>query len=641
MFDLFRSRDKAVRYLLGGLLGLVALSMVITLIPGFGSATRAPEQVVAEIGKETLTVREVQTTLQGMMRNKSIPPEMVQLYVPQLVEQMINERALAYQAKRMGFEVTDAETANAIRSVLTQLFPTGEFNKEIYERFLGEQGLTVGEFESNIAKNLLVLKLRNIALEGVVVSPQEVESEYHRRNDKVKLEYIVFDPSKVKSQVSTTPQEEQEYYNKNKGRFMTNEKRSFDVLVADEAKVAATIELPDAELRRVYDSNKDKYRTPERVNERHILISTMNKPKEEQAKLEAKAADVLKQLRAGGDFAELAKKNSDDPGSAQKGGDLGWVTRGQMVKPFEEASFTLKPKEISGLVKTDYGLHIIQVMQKEEARIKPFDEVKVELATGLKKQTVFDRMQGMVDRARVALQKNAQQAEQIARENNLTFQRVVNHGPNESLPEFGTSREVDTAVAALKVNEVSPVFQIGQSKLAVAVETGITPVRQGEYAEMQAEVKKQLTNDKTQKLAQDKTVEFTAKMKAGGSDLKALAKSLGLEVKSTAPFSRDGAADGIGPASYLEEAFTKPVGATVGPVTVDNKLFYCKVEQLVPADVKDFAAKREEMLLALKKRKSSERKELFEDGLVTQLVKEGKIKKYPEVIQRLGSSYRS
>ncbi len=641
MFDLFRSRDKAVRYLLGGLLGLVALSMVITLIPGFGSATRPTEQVVADIGKESITVREVQTTLQGMMRNKSIPPEMVQLYVPQLVEQMISERALAYQAKRMGFEVTEAETANAIRSVLTQLFPTGEFNKEIYQRFLSEQGLTVNEFEGNIAKNLLVLKLRNIAMEGVVVSPQEVESEYHRRNDKVKLEYVVFDPAKLKSQVTTTAAEELDYYTKNKGRFMTNERRSFDVLTAEEAKVAAGIDMPEAELRKAYDANRDKYRTPERVKERHILISTMNKPKEEQAALEAKAAGVLKQIRAGGDFAELAKKNSDDPGSAQKGGDLGWVTRGQMVKPFEEASFALKPNEISNLVKTDYGFHIVQALEKEEARLKPFDEVKAELATGLKKQMVFDRMQGMVDRARVALLKNPQQAEQIARENNLTFQRVVNHGPNESLPEFGTSREVDTAVAALKVNEVSPVFQMGPSKLAIAVETAITPVRQGEFAEMQAEVKKQLTTEKTNKLSQEKTAEMTVKMKAGGTDLKALAKSLGLDVKSTAAFSRDGAADGIGPASYLEEAFTKPVGGTVGPVTVDNKIFFCKVAELVPADLKEFAAKRDDMLLALKKRKSSERKELFEDGLVTQLVKEGKIKKYPEVIQKLGSSYRS
>jgi peptidyl-prolyl cis-trans isomerase D len=641
MFDLFRSRDKAVRYLLGVLLGLVALSMVITLIPGFGSATRTPEQVIAEIGKEPITVREVQATLQGMMRNKSIPPEMVQLYIPQLVDQMISERAMAYQAKRMGFEVSEAETATAIRSVLTQLFPTGEFNKDIYERFLSEQGLTVSEFESNMAKNLLVLKLRNIALEGVVVSPQEVEREFHRRNDKVKLEYVVFDPDKLKNQVTTTAAEELDYYNKNKGRFMSNERRSFDVLTADEAKVAAGIDIPESELRKAYNATLDKYRTPERVRERHILVSTMNKPKEEQAKLEAKAADLLKQLRNGADFAELAKKNSDDPGSAQKGGDLDWVVRGQMVKPFEEASFSLKPNEISNLVKTDYGFHIVQVQEKQEARVKPFEEVKAEIAANLKKQTVFDRMQAGVDRARVALQKNPQQAEQIARENNLTFQRVVNHGPNESMPEFGTSREVDTAVAPLKVNEVSPVFQIGPSKLAVALETAIQPVRQGEFAEMQAEVKKQLTAEKAQKLGQEKTTEITAKLKSGGTDLKALGKSLGLDLQSTSPFTREGAADGIGPGSSLEEAFGKPVGAMVGPVTVDGKIFYCKVEQQISANPAELGAKRDDMLVALKKRKAAERKELFEDGLVSQLVKEGKIKKYPEVIQRLGSSYRS
>src|SRR5260370_40937373 len=103
MFDLFRSRDKAVRYLLGGFVGLVALSMVITLIPGYGSASRSPDEVVATVGGEKITVRQVQMQLQNMMRNKSVPPEMVTLYLPQLIDQMISENALAYQAGRMGF----------------------------------------------------------------------------------------------------------------------------------------------------------------------------------------------------------------------------------------------------------------------------------------------------------------------------------------------------------------------------------------------------------------------------------------------------------------------------------------------------------------------------------------------------------
>src|SRR5260370_18259537 len=164
MFDLFRSRDKAVRYLLGGLLGLVALSMVITLIPGYGSSTRSFEQILAEVDKEPITVHDLQLQVQQIVKNRQIPQEMLQMYIPQLLDQMIAERALAYQAKRMGFEVTEADTASAIRSMLTQLFPDGQFNKQIYEQFLSQQGMTIPEFESNIQKNLLLLRLRNIAL---------------------------------------------------------------------------------------------------------------------------------------------------------------------------------------------------------------------------------------------------------------------------------------------------------------------------------------------------------------------------------------------------------------------------------------------------------------------------------------------
>src|SRR5690348_16514274 len=127
MFDLFRSRDKAVRYLLGGVLGIVALSMVITLVPGFGNQSSAPEPVLAVVGGDKITTHDVQQRLQQLMKNRSIPPELVQMYLPQMIDSMIADRAVAYEAKRMGFQVSDEETANAIRSVLTQLFPNGQF----------------------------------------------------------------------------------------------------------------------------------------------------------------------------------------------------------------------------------------------------------------------------------------------------------------------------------------------------------------------------------------------------------------------------------------------------------------------------------------------------------------------------------
>ena len=171
MFDLFRSRAKAVRYLLGALLGVVALSMVVTLIPGYGTPSTGQETVVAEVGKEQITTRQVQTLMQNVMKTRRLPPEMVPHYVPMLIDQMITERAVAYQAERMGFHVSDADVANAIRSMLPQMLGGAEFDPKLYTAYLQQQGLSVSEFERNIKNNLYLLKLQNIALEGAIVTP--------------------------------------------------------------------------------------------------------------------------------------------------------------------------------------------------------------------------------------------------------------------------------------------------------------------------------------------------------------------------------------------------------------------------------------------------------------------------------------
>ncbi|HUS07790.1 MAG TPA: peptidylprolyl isomerase [Bryobacteraceae bacterium] len=640
MFDVFRSRDKAVRYMLGGVLGIVALSMVVTLIPGYGTPSKGSEMTVAEVNKEPITVREVQTTLQAALKNKKIPAEMIPHYVPQLIDQMIAERAVAYEAKRLGFQVSDEDVARAIRSMLEPIFQGGEIKKEIYAQFLAREGMTIPQFETNIAKNLLLLKLQSVALEGVIVTPAEIEKEYHRRKDKVKVDYLVFNSAKNKPDVKVTREEVLDYYTKNRATFMLPERRNFHVILADETRVAATLNVNDAELRALYDRSNDKFRTPERVKVRHILIKTLDKPKEELAKLEAKAGDLLKQIRSGADFGELAKKNSEDPGSAVKGGDLGWVTRGQMVKAFEESAFSLKPKEISNVVKTEYGFHIVQVTEKEQARVKPFEEVKGELAAESRKQIVYDKMQSSLEQARVALAKNPSQAEQIAQQFGLFHERVEHASANDAIPEIGSSAEMVNALAALKPGQVSPVIQVAPTKLAVLALIAVEPPKAAEFAEIQPQVEQMLTELKAQTLAKDKLREVTEKFRASNGDLKQLAQSMGLEVKTTAPFGHEEAAEGIGPAAYLAEAFEKPVGAKVGPVTIGDQVFLCRVADKMVADPKQLGEERASMLMAIKSRKAAERKDLFEAGLVAQLIKEGKIKRNEEAIKRLTTAFR-
>ncbi len=643
MFDVFRSRDKAVRYLLGAVLGIVALSMVVTLIPGYGTPSRNSEQVLAEVGNDAITIRQVQATVQNVSRNRQMEPAMLQLYVPQIIDQMIADRAIAYQADRMGFKVTDEDLSRAIHSILPQgvVGADGTVNKEVYSRFISQQGLSVEEFEKNIKQNLQLIRLQNVALEGAVVTPAEVEKEFHRRNDKVKLEYVVYTPGDLRSQITLTPAEVSEFFNKNSANFTTPEKRSFHLLVADEAKIGANFQLSDAELETMYKGNIERYRTPERVHVRHILLKTQDKPKEEVPKLEAKANDLLKQIRAGGDFAELAKKHSEDPGSAVKGGDLDWVTRGQMVPNFENAAFSLKPKETSNVVKTEYGFHIVQVLEKELPRVKPFEEVKAELATEGRKQAIYQRMQTSVEQARAELVKTPTQGEQIAGKYGLSFVKADKVGRGDSIPEVGTNPELDGNIAGMKAGEISPIMQVGSTKLAIAYVKEVFPAHKSNLADVEAQVREALTNDKLQRLTAEKSKEMGDRMKGVNGDLAAAAKLTGGAVKSTQLFTQDGTADGIGQASQVADAFVKPVGSPFGPFSVGQQVFLAKVVEKQVASPAELGAKRDELVLALKRKRAQERKELFEDGLLSRLIKEGKVKKYNENIQRLVAGYRT
>jgi peptidyl-prolyl cis-trans isomerase D len=643
MFDLFRSRARLVRFGLGALLMLVAISMVVTLIPGWGSIPSERDQPVAEIGDEVLTQREVHQQIQAAMRNQAFPREMAYVYVPQIVDQMITDRILAYEAQRLGFRVTEADVAQTIRSIFPQLYQDGKFiGREFYANFLAQQNMTIEQFEANVRKQMLLTRLQNLAAEGAIVTPQEVEREYRRRFQRVKLEYIVIPGSKLRSEVKVTPEEIRNFFNQNRALFQVPEKRSFDLLLIDENKVGERIQVPEAELRSAYQQRQEQYRTPERVHVRHILLKTTEKPKEEIPKIRARAEELLKQIRAGADFAELARKNSEDPGSAEKGGDLGWIVRGQTVPAFENTAFSLKPKEISDIVTTEYGFHIIQVLEKEPARLKPFEEVKAELARDLKRQRVFELMQNLADQAVAELNKTPMQAAEIASRLNVALIRVEKAAANDPIPGLPVGAEqVHQALTGLQKGRVTPPIQIENNKLVIAVLREVFPARPAELAEVEDRVREQLVARKVQELLETRTRQVLEQARAAGGDLRKVAQATGFQLKTTQEFGPDGAADGIGPATTVIEAFVKPVGEIFGPVAVGDQRFICKVVARTEADMSKFAEERSNILNALKSRKARERSELFVDSIRTRLVREGKVKIHEDVIRRIASAYAS
>lgn len=643
MFEFFRSRDTSVRYLLTAMLIMVALSMVTYLIPGGpgSGSSGATEQQVAVICGETVTLREVAAGIQNAMRNKQFPPEMVQNYIPEYVNQMITERAMACQSGNMGFKISDEDLAETIRGMLPNLFPGGQVNVDVYTQFLQQQGLTVAEFEKNVRKQMLLTRLRNVAMEGVIVTPQEVEAEYRRRKESAKLDYFSFNEDKFRAQATVSSEEVQAYFAKNRLLFKQPERRSFDMLVFDQGRFAATYQVTEGEVLQAYNQSKDsRFRTPERLHIRHILLKTADKKPEEATAIENKAKDLLKQIKGGADFAELAKKNSEDPGSAVKGGDLDFISRGQTVKNFENTAFALKPNEISGVIKTEYGFHILQLLEKQEARLRPFEEVKAQLLEERKKQGVVEKLQSTADQLRAALLKTPGDAAQLAQKSGANYYQVKDALPGDPLQEIGMNKEMGDSVTALQKGGVTGIVTAPGNKLAIATLTGITPSRPSELNEVEAQIRTTLTTDKARQLAQEKTKEVQNQVGSAGGDLRKLAALAGADVKSTPDFQREGAVEGLGSANYFADAFSKPIGTIIGPVSVMGQTIVAKITGQTPADLGGLAAEREAIVTALKSKKARTRQDLFEDGLVSELTRQGKVKIYKDVIDRLRKDFR-
>jgi peptidyl-prolyl cis-trans isomerase D len=636
MFDLFRSRDKAVRILLGGLLGVVALSMLIYLIPSYGSGPGSGyDQVVAEIGGRDLTLREVDVQIQAMRRSRQIPNDLLHVYVPQAINQMITDRALAYEAERLGYRVSDQELANTLETVINSQF----HDVALYKQYVEEQGMTVPEFEASVRESMATQRLRQVAMAAIIVTPKEVEEEYKRENAKVKVKYLLFSEATLGSQVKVSEEELRTYYEQHKAAYQTPPQRNVTVLVVDQAKVAPEVTAPEGQLLAYYNANIDQYRTPERVDVRHILLTTTGKSKAEAEKIHQQAEDLLKQLQGGADFAALAKKYSQDPGSAANGGELGWIVRGQTVKPFEEAAFSLKPKQLSGIVTTEYGYHILQVMDHQQAQVKPFSEVKNEIAATLNKQLVNQKMQDIANNAQAELARDPKAAAQVAAKYGLTVIEGQKLGPSDPVPGL-VSPQLTSAIAGLQPNGVSQPVAVGNDKLAFAVCTAVIAPHPADFGDVVNGIRRQLTTQKALQLAAEDATKAGQELREG-KDIEAVAKEFKVEVKSPEPFAMTGAVEGLGPATLLAAAFTQPVGSVVGPVSASNQAVVAKVVEQIPADMTKLAAQRDSIIAEIKSRKQREQMSLFEDAIRSRLEAEGKIKIHKDVIQRLTASYQS
>src|SRR5687768_11592604 len=293
-----------------------------------------------------------------------------QMQVPQQVlQQMIQEKAELAEAERAGITVSDAEVRAQILP-FPGLQENGQFiGEQRYRQLLSQQvpPMTPADFERSVRESLMLDKFRAGLTEWMTVSDAELEREYKRRNEKVTLDVVAVLADNFKTQVTPTDAEISGHYDKNKERYRIPDRRKIKFVRINPGELAGKIEVSKADAERSYNEQLGKYTTPEQIRASHILLTTEGK---DEASVRAQAEQILKEAKAGGDFAALAKKYSQDETNAAQGGDLDYFGRGRMVGAFETAAFALKPGEVSDLVKTEFGYHIIKLTDKKEAIVR-------------------------------------------------------------------------------------------------------------------------------------------------------------------------------------------------------------------------------------------------------------------------------
>jgi peptidyl-prolyl cis-trans isomerase D len=656
MLRFLQTPGPTKKFILSGLLLIICVAMIVSFIPtGSGTflgelfgANLTTQGVVAKVGTEDISLQEVAQRAKMIGRQQfhgNIPPSILPFLMQRAADGMITQNALAYEADRMGLGVSDKELAEYLhQGQFGQVFfPQGNFiGQQQYEDFIQNQwGLSVTQFEKELKDQLAQQKLLSAISAAATVSDKEIDEQVKKDGTKVKFDYAILTLDDVKKQVNVTDVELKAFYDQNKQQYVNSipEKRKARYIVVDSAKVAAGVPVTQADLQAYYNQHSDEFRIPETVTVRHILIKTPTPdadgkvdPKAVEA-AKAKAEDVQKQLKAGGNFADLAKKYSDDPGSAQEGGLLPPLTKGRTVPEFEQAAFTTPKGQTTDIIRTSYGFHIIQVEDRQNARVKPLDEVKAQIEPAIKQQKAAVATQSLAN----SVQSEARSAglDKAAADKGLTVTTTDLIAQSEPLPGIGTAQELANSLFSAKKNESPAMAQTPQG-YAIYQVTEIQPAQTPAFEQIKTQVEDQFKAQRAQMLLAQKTQELSDRAHAE-HDLKKAAKELGATVKTsdlvngTAQVPDVGAMNGA-----ANVAFTLGVGEVSGPLQgsagTGFVLAIVEKQEPSPEEAKVAWDRAKESLLD-QKRQTLEG--LYVQNLRDKLEKEGKIKINKKEMERM------
>lgn len=640
MLDIMR-RKKRLKIILWLVIFSLALGMLLFFIPGMNMGMVATDNSAASVDGQVIPMQEFAEAYRRVVRNYTnggknrVDPEMLKtIGLPkQVLDSLVTEKVIQRTAKNLGIDVTADEVRQAVETY-PYFQDQGKFiGIERYKALLASNDISVPDFEQDVRNEQLVKKVREVITDSMSVSDRELRDEFARTNQQTVVEYVLFKKDDFKKQVKPTEAELRAYFDGHKDSYKVKEKRRIQYLLVPASKIISTVKVTEPEILAAWNQRSHE----EIVEAAHILFRIPDPSKE--AEVKAKAESVLKQVKAGGDFAALAKKYSEDTGSAAHGGVLGPIRRGQMgTKEFEDAAFSLKAGETSDLVRSAAGYHIIKVLSRvtptlASSRDSIIAEIQSKKAMEIAKQAA--------EQAATMAQKQ-KDLSLVAK--SLGVAAEIKETPpfekDDNPFELGISQAMRDMAFELK--EINSVGNAVEHTIGYAVPKllEVQMPRPGDFAEFRSQVEKDFIESKAKELLQADAKKLSEEAGKQGN-LEKAAKGMGLAVKTSQPFSISGTPDseiGANP-TFTQAAFDLAQGGVSSPIPLlDNEA----VMQVKSRSSFDDAAFLKQKASLKDKLLEANQDPYFQDYIrkaTEELEKAGKVRVNPKALEQIPSAY--
>jgi peptidyl-prolyl cis-trans isomerase D len=594
MIRFLQTDNRITKALMVVIIGAASVSMCVYLIPGLmaGGSTSADTFAVVyphwyskflATGDEVSQVKVEEVARQQLQqRNPQYAdnPMILNFFESQVGQQLVQQQVLMQEADKLGIRATDEDVRQYLHTGPTGevLFPNGKFiGNEQYQALIAQRlNMSIKDFEQSVKTDIVVRRLQALITAGVTVSDQDVREAYRKQNVKIKFDYAVISSDDLRKTINPSDSELEAYFKKNAARYASAvpEERKITYFAFTPNQLPGGVPQPtQQQIQQYYTAHQSEFSVPEQARSRHILISAPPNDPKADAAAKAKAETVLKQLQSGGNWNELAKKDSDDPGSKNSGGELGFAQRGKMVPEFDKAIFTQKIGDIQ-IVKSQFGYHVVQVEERTPAHTQSLSEVLPTIQATMIRQESAQAEDNFAKQLTSEAIKNG--LEKTAAAHHLevvTTSPVARNGVVAGLPDSSQlltrafeSKQGDPAQSA-PTGEGYAIFQV----------TGISPAHAPTFADWKSHVLDDYRDQQLPGLLSSKTTELSERAKSE-NNLKQAAKEVGATVKTSDLVGLDGQVPDLGQlAQVAPQLFEMSVGNISGPINAQRTGVVAKI----------------------------------------------------------------